>query len=270
MNPQEQPVKIKRKVLRSPNYPSLSLGDAIDKARQIEAVEKRTAASGDTILAHLGYKPGVGPGLRALSALRQYGLLEEHDGLDRISNAAFNILKLSETSPERVAALKEAAKRPALFRQILDFYKDGLPSDINLRDHLIRVHSFNPDSVATFIKTLRETIELAKLYPSDNDAREDDVVQENDGVQNAPPKQGMVSGALKDPEGAMRKLASAREEEFISVPLSSGVRARVLTSGGPIGIKDVDKLIKVLKLHRELLEEDDDPATKEIGENEQE
>ena len=163
MDAENHGVKAKRKVHRSPNYPSLSLGDALDRARQIYDAEKRTPASPDTILAHLGYKPGVGPGLRALSALRQYGLLEERGGQDRISDSAFHILSLSEASPDRVVALREAARRPALFRQLLEVYGGEIPSDVNLRDHLIKVHSFNPDSVATFIKAFRETVEFAKL-----------------------------------------------------------------------------------------------------------
>lgn len=260
MNTEERSVKVKRKVHRSPNYPSLSLGEAIDRVRQIYDAEKRTPAGADTILAHLGYKPGVGPGVRALSALRQYGLLEERGGLDRISDSAFHILTLSEGSPDRVTALRDAARQPALFRQLLEYYNGQLPSDVNLRDHLIKMHSFNPESVATFIKTFRETVELAKLYPNDENGREAEPVQANadegGNPSHKPSVFGVFSEYAKDPEGTLRKLAGAGEQEFISVPLSSGVRARVLMSGGTVGVKDIEKLIRVLKLQKELLADD--------------
>jgi len=127
-------------------------------------VEKRAPMSADTVLSHWGYKPNVGPGLRALSALRQYGLIEDQGGQYRISEDAFHILNLSETSPERAGAIGDAAMRPTLIRHLVEHFPEGLPSDVNLRDYLIRLHRFNPDSVATFIKVLRETVEFAKLY----------------------------------------------------------------------------------------------------------
>jgi hypothetical protein len=71
----------------------------------------------------------------------------------------------------------------------------------------------------------------------------------------------MFSQLKRDPEGTLRNMSGAGEEEFISVPLSPGVRARVLMSGGVVGIKDIEKLIKVLTLQKELLA--DTPATDE-------
>ena len=109
----------------------------------------------------MGYTAKTGPAGRAISALKQYGLLDERDGQYRISDAAYSILQLSENSVERKAALKEAAQRPALFKDLIENHKDGLPSDLNLRDYLIRSKKFNPDSVADFITILRETVSLA-------------------------------------------------------------------------------------------------------------
>jgi len=245
MAAEQQAPKLKRKVHRSPNYPSLSLGDAIERARQVYDAEKRTPASADTILAHLGYSPGVGPGLRALAALRQYGLLEERNGQDRISEDAFHILTLSETSPDRQAALREAAKRPTLVRQVWDHYNGELPSDLNLRDYLIKVHHFNPDSVATFIKVLRETVELAKLGPEDyhgsNDASE----------TGGPP--GMTEQTQQSAKPPIQQIIQG-ERELFRFPLSADSSVRVFVSG-PTGPKEIEKLIKVLQLQKELLTE---------------
>ncbi len=126
-------------------------------------------------------------------------MLEEHGGLDRISDTGFNILQLSDSSDERQSALREAAKRPALFRQVLEHYKDGLPSDVNLRDHLVRVHKFNPESVATFIKAFRETVELAKLSSIEDNSGETSDRREMEEQQGA--RQGREMGARASDAG---------------------------------------------------------------------
>src|SRR4026208_1881978 len=103
----------KKSSFRSPNYPVLDLGAAIVKARIIYEHEKKAPTTREVIREHLGYeaKPGVtgGPGGRAISALRQYGLLKAQGDQLKISEGAFTILHYDESSPERQAAIREAA-----------------------------------------------------------------------------------------------------------------------------------------------------------------
>lgn len=156
--------KPKKKVHRSPKYPSITLGDAITKAQAIHEIEKRIPTTGDVILSHLGYKATTGPAARTLSALKQYGLLEELEGgMLRISEDAYKIIVLSEDNPQRQAALQAAARRPTLFEELLTRYKDGLPSDATLRSHLLLEKSFNPSTVAEVIRIFRATNQVAKL-----------------------------------------------------------------------------------------------------------
>jgi hypothetical protein len=152
----------KRKVHRSPNYPSMGLKEALEKARLVYDAEKRSFGSPDVLRADMGYTAGTGPAGRALSALKQYGLIDEKDGQYRISDGAFALLELSHGSEEYRSALQEAALRPALFRELIDHYAGNIPSDTNLRDYLLRVKKFNPAAVADFIRIFRETVELAK------------------------------------------------------------------------------------------------------------
>jgi len=235
-------VKTKRKVHRSPNYPAISLGDAIERTRRVYDAEKRTPASADTILTHLGYKPGAGPGYRVLSALRHYGLLEEHSGRDRLSDTAFHILTLSDTSPDRQTAVRDAAMRPTLFRQVFDHYKGEVPSDLNLRDYLIKSHSFNPDSVANFIRAFRETLEFAKLEPQAH----------NEVVESAKMEGFEMPDATIRPATAP---STANEQELFRSKLSPETTVRVLISG-PAGPKEIDKLIRLLTLQKEVMQED--------------
>src|SRR4051812_46230032 len=94
---------------RSPSYPMLNLEEATEKARLIYNADKRSFTSRAVMLKHLGYKDeSSGIGNRELSALKQYGLLEEQTGQFRISDRAYGILFLSEASEERRAKLSEA------------------------------------------------------------------------------------------------------------------------------------------------------------------
>lgn len=154
----------KRTVHRSPNFPSLSLPDALGKARTIYTHDKRAPTSPVVILSHLGFgKTLSGSAGRVLSAMRQYGLLEDANGSLRVSESAFLMLTLSEQSAERVTAIRAAAQKPAMFREVLAEYPDGLPSDATLRDWLISRKEFNPASADGFIRSLKATIEFAKL-----------------------------------------------------------------------------------------------------------
>ena len=165
-----------RKVHRSPNYPGMSLKAALEKADTIYDQEKRSFANPSVIRAHMGYPTPTGAAGRAISALKQYSLLEEKNGQYRVSERAYAILQLSKDSADRKAALQEAMLSPAIFREILEHYDGNLPSDVNLRDYLIKSKSFNPASVAHFIEIFRETVALAKSDGfADNGETEDKI-----------------------------------------------------------------------------------------------
>ncbi|MGA2711663.1 MAG: hypothetical protein ABSG41_01035 [Bryobacteraceae bacterium] len=155
-----QDEKQKRKVHRSPSYPAFSLVEAISKAGAVYAAEKRTATTGDVIASHMGYSAAAGPGGRAVSALRQYGLIEETEGKYRLSDLGYTLVHYEHESAEWRAAVAEAARRPTLFRELLEEYPDGLPSDGTLRNNLLK-REFNPGSIQDVVSIFRGTMELA-------------------------------------------------------------------------------------------------------------
>src|SRR5581483_10255182 len=109
--------------------------------------EKRSATTAEVIASHMGYSQANGPGGRAVSALRQYGLIEENSGKYRISDVGYTLAHFDRDSVEWKAAVVEAARRPGLFRELLEEYPDGLPSDATLRNDLLR-RGFNPGAVS--------------------------------------------------------------------------------------------------------------------------
>jgi hypothetical protein len=59
-----------------------------------------------------------GPGGRALSGLRQFGLLDESHGHYKISGLGFEILHYPGNSYERQQAVKKAALTPTLYKEL--------------------------------------------------------------------------------------------------------------------------------------------------------
>src|SRR3984885_10371082 len=163
------PVPARKKAAhRSPNYPAFGLVSALEKIRKIYESEKRTPTTADVIVGHLGYKHTDGPGGRALSCLRQFGLLEEHAGRVRVSDLAFSLLHLPDEDSEKAELLKKAALTPNLYRQLREEFSESVPSDPTLKSNLLK-RGFNPDSVHGVIEDFKATMELAKAYDvSDN------------------------------------------------------------------------------------------------------
>ncbi len=151
---------------RSPNFPAISLPEALKKITVIYKADGKAATGVKVILGHLGYGQNLsGSSGRVVSALRQYGLIEDvGDEKYRVSPVAVNIIELSDESPVRRAAITASAKKPPIFRDVLNAYADRLPSDSAFRDYLITDKKFNPASVDAFIRSFKGTADFAKLY----------------------------------------------------------------------------------------------------------
>lgn len=154
--------------VRSPAYPGTSLEVALDRADQIYGHENRAAAAFDVVLGHWGYKPMTGPGQVTLAALRQFGLITVRgQGAARqvqLTQLALSIL-LDEIpdSTERAKAVRIAALMPKTYAALWKKWGTPLPSQANMRTHLIRDLKFNEKAVAGFLKNFEKTISFAKL-----------------------------------------------------------------------------------------------------------
>ncbi len=159
----EKTAKAKGTRHRSPAYPFVGLGEALEKAEIIFRQDKRALTTPETILSHLGLSATGGKARRIVSAMRQYGLLDEESGKHRISDIAFRIINLSENSQERWDLIRSAALTPLTILRTVKFFDGELPSDATLKDYLITEENFNPDSVGLFIRVLHETLAFAKI-----------------------------------------------------------------------------------------------------------
>jgi hypothetical protein len=155
--------------IRSPNYPAISLADAINRVGQVHAKEHQHPATKEVVLKGMGYSGVHGTSLGALSAALKYGLLEQDGkGEDyRVSDRAMAILH-PHTPEEKAQAVRDAARSPALFSELLDYFKGDLPSDDNLRAYLVR-RGFSQTSLPGVIQAFRDTMELVSPASSDYD-----------------------------------------------------------------------------------------------------
>jgi hypothetical protein len=148
--------------MRSPNYPAISLPDAIEKARAIYNVEFTNAADPEVMIKDMGYTTKNGASLGVLSALKKYGLLDSVEGNRfKLSQIAFEVLEFPKASEDRKAGIETMYENISLFNELDEMYPDKIPSEENLRVTLIKKH-FNPKVVHDLIQTYRVTREFVK------------------------------------------------------------------------------------------------------------
>jgi hypothetical protein len=242
---------------RSPNFPSISLSDALGKARVLYDKDKRAWVSLNTVLTHLGFSLKLsGSTARVLSALRQFGLLEDRENQYRVTDAAVRLFTLSDGSTERLKTLQECVKKPAVYREILNQYEDGIPSDAALNDYLITTKKFNPASVETFIRVFKASLQFAKLGPESysdpggNEGLLDEVDPEIPSVP-APNRhnEGRVAGRSAN-EGL--SVPSIPAQTFVlSVPRSVRAELKIF---GQVQPQDLDRLKEQIDFLRESFE----------------
>jgi hypothetical protein len=171
---------------RSPNYPGISLRKAVDRARELYNAERRHPAPVEAVAAAWGYRnAGSGSATVTVGALKKFGLLDEQrtsgGRILRLSDLAVEVL----LNPEPGEALRSAALLPALHREMWDKYGAELPSDRNLRYHLMK-RGFTESGVMDFLKVYRETVAFAGLAVTDE--RRDDQGSEDEALDDGPPE----------------------------------------------------------------------------------
>lgn len=166
---------------RSPNYPVMDLGKALEKATILHGEFRTHEIPIGMAHERCGYKSLSGAGNQCIAALKAYGLVNVTGQSDqRKVSVSVEGDRIIRNAPDRVELLKTAALKPTLHRELWNHYqeKGGVPVDDLLRHYLVWDRPeprFNEKSVGGFIADFRATLKLAGLEKGDIiEAAEDD------------------------------------------------------------------------------------------------
>ena len=250
----EQSVTASKRKHRSPGYPVVPIDEAIEKVKQVYRKDKRAFTTFEAIAEHMGFnvKKRGGRSGRVVSALRQYGLLDERTGQFRVSDLAFKILETPDDSPEHIQSVKEAALNPPIFRRILNHYSGELPSDAAIRSYLIFTLEFNADTVAEFIRVFRRTIDIANPSAADYTAGDESEGDEQPPMGGTPMQQSppMQQGQrIVTPPAVAQQIQPplSTDQSVLVFKISRDSEARV-TFSGPVTQEAIEKLRKLLEV----------------------
>lgn len=263
---------------RSPNYPQLNLGEAIERVRQVYKVGHTHKADKEVVAKSLGYSSINGASLAVISTLKRYELIQdEGDGL-KVSDDAVAILELPKGDPERAKAFRAAAFAPQLFAEIHEVYGDHLPGDVHLRHFLIK-KKFLPKAADDVIRVYRENLELVTEETKGYNAGDTKADEEQSPMSQETPPQPPIGSSFSK-EALQRQFAhnkigadlyalgipipQDRFTEDLNYRISEDCKVRLLFEG-EITREAIVKLAKYLALAK-----DDYPSTGEASKSTQE
>ncbi len=247
-------------ISRSPNYPSMSLGDAVDAIREVYAREKRAKFPRSSLATHLGYTSLNGRALSKIGALRAYKLIEGREDALTVSAIARALIDAPKESEDYIHALHEAFNSPPLFSRILAEHGDETPSPQTLRWWLSQ-QGYVGDAADKALKVYLASVELVNSLEAayNPDVAETaapapsvhpDMLDVTKGLARSPIAEGKsaTQGGGQSGELAM----SVHERVLQSGMLSKTASYRVIVSG-PVGVSEIERLLKKLEMDKEIL-----------------
>lgn len=180
-------IKKKRKITRSPSYPSIDLEMAISLAEIIKNKEGGGShfVPYQSVVGHWRYAsrsgagvfPRSGAGVLRIAALKKFGLIDDKGSGDKreikLTELALKILCYkdeSENAHEYLSAIQEAALKPSIHSELWEKWSGELPSDQTIKVYLVLQREgarFAESSVDNFINQFRATVSFANLTNCD-------------------------------------------------------------------------------------------------------
>ena len=237
---------------RSRAYPAFDLETAIEKANEFYNRYKLGWIAPQVAVKEWGYAYRSSNGLRLLAALLHFGLLENRgrgDGrqvrLSEIGKAI--LLDKRSNSIERSEALKEAALKPALYKQVWETLGPDLPTDAGIEYELISKMDFNPSATKSFIADFRATMDFTGL--TEGEILEEESADELEGLE-ADEQANKVGGSWPIEKNEMPEADSQISGvEFLDivVPIPSLKNRAILRIPYPMSSDDFRRVVIVIK-----------------------
>jgi hypothetical protein len=220
---------------------------------RVNPIDRNTAAI------HLGYSGLSGAADKTLSTLVQYGLLEKAGkGEVRVSPLAVSIMHPNHTG-ERLQALKEAARNPPAFKQILERFPNGMPSKAALESWLVR-EGYQDRAIAPVVRSFLETMsfirsEGVELEGEDSQNEREPLKLTHSDIE-APVQHPVMVPA---PAAKSEPSVTEREQvggEWFRVRLGANKTITISVVGDEaISERDIDKLIILLEAQKVALQD---------------
>jgi len=271
---------------RSPPYPAWNLAKAVDRAKALYGKAIHHPVSISVLADAWGY--GVkSSGLTATAAtLNQFGLLNgQGAGQKRryqLTDTAIRIIRDADPSSEkRAVAIKTAALSPQIYRELWETFGTATDvSDVVIRNFLTLDRSeagkapYGDSAADDLISTYKETLAFAGIKDADEplEEAEDEVEEEGHVLRKtlegqASKDAGTSIGGHESPPPlpppppfvpADQRQTSLEvgERELVAGLLSKEATFRVIVSG-PVGVKEIERLIKKLELDKEIIADGD-------------
>jgi hypothetical protein len=243
---------------RSPNYPAVTLADALAAVGKLWAAEKRTPVDNETAVKHFGFKSLSGPARVMIGAVRQYGLIDK-TGLGRFKLSDRAIRALHGTDDEKAAAIREAALYPALFKELAENFLDG--SEAAIISYLVTKKGFIDSGAKIAAKAFRNAMTLGKIAESgynpekDGDSEKDKNADLGDGPMDGAGAQEQMNYGFKS-TGAAGTVKS--DLLSLNVPYGKGtISVQVRVTGEALTAQHIARVCKYLELAKEDLGTDE-------------
>lgn len=238
---------------RSPNYPGVDLGLAIERARQMYAVVRQQPINVNPLSELWGYKPTSGQAGIVLAALTKFGLITvEGSGPARRAKLTDDALALirdeREDSADRDRLIAKMAMLPTVHRELWLHYDGELPtSDAALRFDLMQQRGFTDNGADDFIRQFRSTVALAKLGSS---AKLPDESEGDDDEDDQPDPASQIK--QRQPERQPERLPERKPGMTVLSFQISDRLVEVAVPGGPLTKDEISMLRDYLTIQERI------------------
>jgi hypothetical protein len=262
----EQPSQQKRE--RSPNFPYIGLGKALERTKVIFDKAKRHEVRVADIAGDWGLKATSGSTDRNVAALLAYGLIEDVGGGDsrkiKISESGWRILEDGRPGV-REKMLAEAALKPTIIQQYASLWGEGRPDDTHALSQLKFEGKFTSEGASQFLRVFDETIRFTKGIEPDKIVDTEDTEGQQNGAGDEVTLEPPIDKKAPLPTPPQRKVTvMAGERELTTGLLAKGASFRLIVSG-VIGVKEIERLIQKLEIDKDILADQNGPSDDDIA-----
>ncbi|WP_273241599.1 hypothetical protein [Hyphomonas atlantica corrig.] len=245
---------------RSPNYPNISLPEAISRAGRAYELDRDAPLDREVAAKHIGYSGRSGTSDKTIGSITQYGLFEPvGKGEVRVSRLALDILHPLDESKKR-EALQRAAYMPSAFQLLRSRFGAGVvPSEDAATAYLIR-ENFLPHAIERIYSSYDATCQFLK-----QEGANEFTVPSEEIVEESPAPGAAAQPSVGSDEARSRPASRApyRSTEATGMQrmltqgmLSKGATFEIIVTG-QIGPKEIDTLIRKLEIDKAILADDD-------------